>query len=169
MNDLKSWLENMTLIYKVIAIVFSGGILTFFFYFWKYIKVQWRFGRNLKREVYFLRTSDEKDLEAERRLLKKLNIFNISEGVVSISSSRKDIENLDKHAVYIIGYSSQYPAYKDLFESARYSKIPIIIFANQGEIKNSEHWKIFNEYIYCDVANTTNRLSIILLSTLKIL
>jgi len=168
MNDLKSWLENITLIYKVIAIVFSGGILTFFFYFWKYIKVQWRFGKNLRRKIYFIKTSEEKKLKPERTSLLKLKTFNLVEDIKDISTSTKDIQALDKNAVYIVGYSSQYSAYKELFDSAKHDNIPIIIFANQGEITAPEHWKIFNNYIYCDVANTTNRLAIILLSTLKI-
>lgn len=167
MNDLKTCLENMTLLYKVIAIIISGGILSFFVYFWKYIQVQWRFGKNLKREIYFLKTSGKHDLQAERKKMIDLNIFNISGDIKDISNSTKILQPINKNAVYIVGYDSDYPNYKELFALAKPS-VPIIIFADQREIQKAEHWKIFNGYIYCDVANTTHRLAIILLNTLKI-
>ncbi|WP_446011442.1 hypothetical protein [Candidatus Electrothrix sp.] len=147
-----------------IATVLLGG---FFFYFRRYIKVQWRFRKNLKREVYFLKTSGKHDLQAERKKLIDLNVFNIAGEVKDISMSTKILQPINKNAVYIVGYDTDYTRYKELFESAKPS-VPIIIFADQREIQKSEHWTIFNEYIYCDVANTTHRLAIILLNTLKI-
>ncbi len=163
-------LGNIALLHWIyIAIVSLIPLGGFAFYFWRYIKVQWRFGKNLRRNIYFIKTSEEKKLKIERDSLVKVNTFNIIEDIKDISTSIKDIQALDKNAVYIVGYSSRYPEYKELIDSVKHDNIPIIIFADQGEIKpGSGHWEIFNGYIYCDVANTTNRLAIILLNILKI-
>ena len=170
MNDLKTWLENMALIYKVIAILFSGGILTFFAVCWRYIRVQWRFGKNLRRKIYFLKTAEEEKIKTARGNLADLKMFNIVNDIKDVSNNTNSLQSLAKNAVYIVRYSSHYPAYKELFDFAKHKdNIPIIIFADQGEIKpDSGHWEIFNGYIYCDVANTTNRLAVILLNILKI-
>jgi len=74
----------------------------------------------------------------------------------------------------IHGFKEQYRYDKvkqqilSVIDKAESKKIPVIIYAKQGEIKNLEHWEIFNGYIFCDVANTPNRLVIILLNILKI-
>ncbi|MCI5207961.1 MAG: hypothetical protein D3910_04035 [Candidatus Electrothrix sp. ATG2] len=167
MNDLKTWLENMALIYKVIAILFSGGILTFFVLFWRYIRVQWRFGKNLRRKIYFLKTTGEKPLTSELDSLHKLKMFNLVEDIKDISVSIKNLQALETNAVYIVGYSEQYDKYDKLIQSAENFRIPIIFFANFEEI-TKEHRALFNDSIFCDVANTTRRLAIILLNTLKI-
>jgi cell division protein FtsX len=167
MNNIISGLEKIAFVHwvAVLLVAVSG----FLFYLWRYVKVQWRFGKNLRRKIYFIKTSEEKKLKLERDSLVKLKTFNLVEDIKDISISIKDLQALDRNAVYVVGYSSQYSAYKELVDSAKHDNIPIIIFADQGEIKpESGHWKIFNDYIYCDVANTTNRLAIILLNTLKI-
>ena len=100
--------------------------------------------------------------------LKNLNIFNIEEDIKDISRNTNLLQNMNNNAVHIVGYNEQYNSYNELFSVAKQHKIPIIIFANAGEIKSQEHWKIFNSYIYCDVANSTNRVAIILINIMKI-
>jgi len=141
-------------------LVIGGALL----YFWKYIKSQWRFGKNLRRKIYFLKSSDDKNLQTQRDKLKSLNLFNIEEDIKDISKKLDVLQNLKDTAVYIIGYDKDYD-YTELFRKAESKNIPIIIFANSGEITD---WSVFNSYIYCDVANTTNRVTILLLNILKI-
>lgn len=135
-------------------------------YVWRYVKSQWRFGKNLKRKIYFLKTSDNKNLQTQKDRLKELGLFNLEEDIKDISKSLDVLQNLKDNAIYIASYSNKYE-YKKLFNEVKNKKIPIIIFAHQEEIKKSD-WDLMNNYIYCDVANTTNRLAIILLNTLKI-
>ncbi|WP_020588453.1 hypothetical protein [Desulfobacter curvatus] len=152
-----------------ILYVFLPGSLIAFCWFRKYIKIQIRFGRNLKRKIYFLKTSEAKKLSVEKNTLSKLKIFHLDKNIRDISDNLKELQTLKKKAVYIIGYDDGYNKYKDLFDEAKGANIPIIVFANSGEIKKEEHWDIFNEYIYCDVANTTNRVAVILMSIMKII
>lgn len=148
-------------IYGILVFLLGGGL-----YFWRYIKSQFRFGKNLKRKIYFLKTSNEKDLQNEKDLLNKLNLFNIESDIKDISGNLIKLQNLNSNAIYIVGYDKNYTKYKEIIDDAKQRDIPVIIFAKQGEIK--DHWGIFNGYIYCDVANTSNRLAIIILNILKI-
>ena len=156
------WLGHMSLLIWVTSTLMI--LLGFLLYFWKYIKSQWRFGKNLRRKIYFLKTSNDKNLQTQRDKLKSLKLFNLEEDIKDVSEKLDILQNFKDNAVYIIGYEKNYD-YKDLFSKAENKKIPIIIFANAGEIND---WDLFNDYIYCDVANTTNRLTIILLNILKI-
>lgn len=158
-------LGNIALLHWIwISIVSIGA---FSFYFWRYIAVQLRFGNNLRRNIYFIKTSEEKKLIRERDTLAKLKMFNLIEDIKDISTSIKDIHSLERNAVYIIGYSKQYNQYNELIQIAENFRIPIIFFANFNEI-TSEHRALFNDSMFCDVANTSRRLAIILLNTLKI-
>ncbi|SMD12665.1 hypothetical protein SAMN02746065_14215 [Desulfocicer vacuolatum DSM 3385] len=88
--------------------------------------------------------------------------------IKDISDNLKELQTFRKNAIYIVGYDNGYDKYKALFDTAQNNNIPIIMFANPGEIKKKEHWDTFNGYIYCDVTNTTNRVAIILMSMMKI-
>lgn len=140
----------------------------FLLYFWRYVKSQWRFGSNLKRKVYFLKTSEDKKLQTQRDRIKGLGLFNLESDIKDIKDSLDILQNLKDNAVYIVGYDKKYN-YDKLFKKAELKNIPVLIFANQGEIKKNEDWELFNNYIYSDVANTTNRLVVILLNIFKIL
>ena len=158
-------LGNIALLHWVATVLVL--LSSFFLYFRRYIQVQLRFGNNLRRKIYFLKTSEKKTLQSERDSLCKLKVFNIVEDIKDISESIKNLQALDKNAVYIIGYSEQYDKYSQLIQSAENARIPIIFFANFEEI-TKEHRTLFSDSIFCDVANTSRRLTIILLNTLKI-
>jgi hypothetical protein len=163
MNNLKTFLSDISLIWWIIStFIIGSGILI---YFCKYIKVQWRFAKNLKKKIYFLKTSNDKNLQTQRDKIKNLHLFNIEEDIKDISSNLTVLQNLKNNAVYVVGYNKDYD-YNNLFTEVKNNEIPIIIFANQGEIKKD--WNLFNNYIYCDISNTTNRLAVILLNILKI-
>ncbi len=163
METIINFLTAISLCQWLIAFVILPFV-GFFIYFWKYLKAQFRFGLNLKRRIYFLKTSEIKKLNAEKDTLSQLGLFNldaikdISEDLVAIQSFP-----VKTNAVYVVGYDERYGLFKELFESAKFYNNPIIILAGPGEIKKDEHWKIFKEYIYCDVVNSTNRVGIILL------
>ena len=166
-KTISEFLTNLSLFHWAFFVFFASS-LAFFCWFWKFIKIQIRFGKNLKRTVYFLMTSEAKKLDTEKNTLNKLEIFNLDKEVKDISINDKVLQTVKKNAVYIVGYDNEYDKYVDLFATARNTMIPIIVFANPGEIKKKEHWDIFNGYIYCDVANTTNRIAMILMSMMKI-
>lgn len=144
-------------------------IVPFFVYFWKYIKTQIRFWKNLRRKIYFLKTSALKDLQNEKDLISNLNTFNIDSDIKDISWNVHKVDNLENKSVYIVWYDENYEKYSELFNHARINKIPLIIYAKQWEIKKPEHWELINNYIYWDVANTPNRIAVMILNILKIL
>jgi hypothetical protein len=142
---------------------------SFCFYFRLYLKFQWRFGCNLRRKVYFLKTAADKNLQAERDTIKKLGFFNIVDDIKDITTEIKLLQNIDTKAIYIIGYSVKYN-FQGLFNEIKKHDNFVIIYAKQNEIpKDHPHLRIFNNYIYCDIANTTNRIAIILMGILKII
>ena len=157
-----SWLGDLSLfIWLVGAVVIMGGSLM---YFWRFLSAQWRFGKNLRRKVYFLKTSDVKNLQTQKDKVKALKLFNVEDDIKDISQQLVVLQTLKDNAVYIVGYDKDYD-YSELIETAKANNIPIIIFAAAGEIRD---WSLFNSYIYCDVANTTNRVAIILLNIMHV-
>jgi len=158
------FIGDLSLLHWII-IVAVPVFLSVIYYFFKWIRMQFRFGRNLKRKVYFLKSSKLKSLQVQKDKIKNLQLFNLEEDIKDISEKLDVLQNLKDNAVYIVGYDPEYN-YKELFNEAKTKNIPIIIFANQEEIKKD--WDLFNGYIYCDIANTTNRLGIILLNILHI-
>jgi len=166
LQQIWEYIGALSLVYWIIII--GIAILLWSLYIWRYLKLQLRFARNLKRRIYFLKTSDDKNLQTEKDLIKKIQLFNIEKDIKDISKDLKVLQNLNPNAVFIAGYNPEYSLYSDLLFKAKNENIPIIIFAKQNEIKNQDHWKNFNDYIYCDVANTSNRLSVVLLNILMI-
>lgn len=165
-QNIWSALESLSLVHWLI--VLGIAIASALVYVWRYLRLQYGFARNLKRHIYFLQTSDDKNLQTERDLIKKIALFNVEHDIKNISESLKPLQNLHSRSVFIVGYNPTYNLYKELFDEARRKNIPVIIFAKQSEIKEAEHWKVFNGYVYCDVANTSNRLTVILLNNLMI-
>lgn len=160
------YIKTLSLVHWIVII--SIIILSWSLYIWRYLKLQFRFAKNLKRKIYFLKVSIDKNLQTEKDLIKKIKLFNIEEDIKDISKDLKALQSLNSNAVFIVGYDQKYLLYSDLLTEAKSKNIPVIIFAKQGEIRNQDHWKNFNDYIYCDVANTSNRLSVILLNILMI-
>jgi hypothetical protein len=169
MNFLQStWeiLESLSFIHWLIilAVALSSGLI----YVWRYVRLQYGFARNLKRRIYFLKTSNSKSLQTERDMIGKVALFNIEGDIKDVSQDLKPLQNCRSRATFIVGYDPEYSRFGELVNEARSKNIPVIIFAKQGEIKKPEHWEVFNGYIYCDVANTSNRLAVILLNILMI-
>lgn len=165
---LKIWEFIGTLSLMHWLIIIGVALLSWLLYIWRYLRLQFRFAKNLKRKVYFLKTSDDKGLQTEKDLIKKIKLFNVENDIKDISVDLKVLQNLKSNAVYVVGYNSDYSLYDNLLSEAKNKNIPIIIFARQGEIKEAKHWASFNGYICCDVANTSNRLLIILINILMI-
>ena len=135
--------------------------------FWRYLKSQWRYARNLKRKVYFLATSTDGKLQTPKGVIKNINLFRVDNEIKDISNQLDILQTLDSNAVYIVSYDENFD-FASLIKKAADKKIPVIIFARQGEIKNADHFKIFNDYIFCDIVNTTKRIAVILMAMFKI-
>ena len=88
--------------------------------------------------------------------------------IYTVSDDPKVLQLMEKHSLFVIGYDANYSKYKELIDKAQENNTPIIIYAKQGEIKDSKHWDLFNNYIYCDVANTSSRLTVTILNTMYI-
>ena len=160
-------MEYITNVFSILSK--SAIVLRWIPYALRSLRSQLRFGKNLKRTVYFLKTSGEVNLQSQKERLKNLQLFNL-DGEIKDISNHQDIDilqSLDDNAVYIVGYKDGYD-YEKLFSYAKSKKIPIIIFAPHRTKRIEGAWELFGGYIYCDVANTTNRLAIILLNVLKI-
>ncbi len=159
-------LGSLSLIHwlAVLGVAVISGLV----YVWRYLRLQYGFACNLKRRVYFLKTSTSKNLQTERDMIRRISLFNIEDDIKDVSQDLKPLQNLRSRAAFVVGYDSEYSRLGELVNEARSKNIPVIIFAKQGEIKKPEHWEVINGYIYCDVANTSNRLAIILLNMLMI-
>lgn len=168
--DLWKTLGDISTLHWIIGILIIVilALIPFFLFIKRYIRLQFRFARNLTRKIYFLKTSDLKNLQTEKDALKDIKIFNIEDDIKSISNDLTVLQKMQKHSAFVIGYDPNFDMYADLIKHACDRKIPVIIFARQGEIQNPEHWKAFNSYICCDIANTTNRILVILINTLMI-
>lgn len=164
----KIWsrLGDLSLIHWLVGFIIIIASSTI--YYFRLLKIQNRLAKNLKRKVYFLKTHASKDLQNERDQVREVGIFNIEEDIKDISKSCKVLQNLKDSCVFIVGYYKNYAKYSELINLTKNQKIPVIIFAKHGEIKKQTHWKIFNDYIYCDVANSSNRIVVILLNILMI-
>lgn len=164
---MKEFIENISLIQWII-----GGIITalipFLIFIRKYVILQFRFANNLRRKIYFLRLEDSAPLISERELISKTKLFNVEKDIYTVSDDPKVLQLMEKHSLFVIGYDASYSKYKELIDKAQENHTPIIIYAKQGEIKDSKHWDLFNNYIYCDVANTSSRLTVIILNTMYI-
>ena len=166
----KGWdiLSSISLVRGIgITVATLAGV--FSIYFWRYLKGQLKLGKNLKRKIYFLTTSNVISLQAEKDNIKEIGLFNIENETKDISDGLKELQPLDKRAVYIVGYDENYgnKKYKDLINRVENNGIPIIIFSGREKITPKD-WEVFRSYIYCDIANTTNRLAILLLNMLNI-
>ena len=164
-ENIKIFLETLKSINLIYFLVVP--FLGFLAYIWKFLYIQFRFAKNIKKKIYFFKTSDKNNMQTEKDLIKEIEFFNVISDIKDISSSTKAVQNCSKDAVYIVGYSAEYGHYKELIKFAQSHGIPIIIFAKQGAIQEG-HFKFFNEYIYCDVANTSARLAMILMNILMI-
>ena len=71
-------------------------VISFMFVYWKYLRTELRFAKNLKRKIYFLKTSEEKTLQTEKGTIKNLRLFNIEEEITDISNGAKTIAKLQK-------------------------------------------------------------------------
>lgn len=164
---MKEFIENISLIQWII-----GGIITalipFLIFIRKYVILQFRFANNLRRKIYFLRLEDSAPLVSERELISKTKLFNVEKDIYTVSDDPKVLQLMEKHSLFVIGYDANYSKYKELIDKAQENNTPIIIYTKQGEIKDSKHWDLFNNYIYCDVANTSSRLTVIILNTMYI-
>lgn len=167
MQNLINFLENISLLEWLIITVVMVLIPTAIF-LWKYLILQFRFANNLRRRVYFLKINGKHSLEIERNLLKDTRLFKVEDTIYEIGDDLRIFQQTGTHCLYVIGYDPNFSGYKGIIEKASQSNIPVIIFAEQGEIKETEHWEIFNSYIYCDVANTSSRLTVIILNTMYI-
>ena len=145
------------------------ALISISIYAWRYLKSQFKFIKNLKRKIYFLKTSNVLNLQAEKGYIKKVGLFNIDDQIKDVSNDYnfRTLQSLKSNAVYIVGYDKNYQSYKSLLRKAESSNIPILILSKPNEV-TAEHFEFFNSYIYCDVANTTNRLVVMLLNMLKI-
>ncbi len=166
-GDFWDLLNNLSLIQWLIvgSIVVGPSII----YFCRFLRFQWIFAGNLKRKIYFLKTHISRDLQNERDQLVKVGLFNIERDIKNIEKDLRALQNIQEFCVLVVGYHREYKYFKELFAYAIPKSVPIIIYAKQGEIRDSSHWETFNNYIYCDVVNYPNRLAIILLNTLMII
>lgn len=160
-------ISDISTVQWVIGIIVLIIIPTLIFA-WKYLVLQFRFANNLRRKIYFLKLNDEKPLVVERNLLSNTKLFNVEKDIYTISNDPKILQLMDKHSLFVIGYDPDYDKYEELINKAKDTNTPIVLFAKQGEIKDTKHWELFNGYIYCDIANTSSRLTVIILNTMYI-
>jgi len=136
------------------------------FYFWRYIRLQIRIARNLKRRVYFLESAHSRKIEIEQDSVYDLHLFNIDEEIKDISYDVQSLQSLKNRLAYVVGYEQEYN-YHALFDGARRSRTPIIIIADGDEITDKARL-LFDSYLYCDVATNSRELKAALLEALYI-
>lgn len=157
MNILESISNFFTfrdLIVFVIGLIPSGYIIYKLVAF--LTRKEIRLFNNLKRKVYVLSTDSSQSLQREKSLLQTNGFFTIHDEIISLSDIGV-LETLNNSSVFVIGYSKSFKNYKEIISRAKRNSIPVVFFASPGEIID-EHMKLFREYPYFEMCNSTARL-----------
>ncbi len=106
------FLENISLIHWLIGIIIV--LIPIAIYFMKYIILQIKFARNLRRKIYFIKLNDSKPLTTERTLISNTHLFNVEKEIYSISNDPKILQLMNKHSLFVVGYDNGYERDEDL-------------------------------------------------------
>lgn len=167
MENILAFLASLQL-YRATLFIIVPTLIVGVMCFQRWVKLQIRFGRNLRRTVYFFNPENSVNLQPQKDQAIKLGLLKIDNDIKDIRSENTLVlQNLKEKAIYVVGYKKNF-GYEKLIAWATDRKIPIIIFAKPGEIEGV-HLILFNSYIYCDMVNTSNRLMTTLINILNII
>ena len=120
---------------------------------------------NLKRPIMII-SSLGKDMKFEADLLRNSGFFKI---VDEPSNDLRNLDNIHKYSLLIIGYSKEGKVLSTAVQATRNFNVPIIIYANQGEIdSNGEDMDLIRGYHLAEIANSPLRLMNLIFSILSI-
>jgi len=106
------------------TIVVSSLFFTFFIF-----KKQWRQHKNLKRPIkIFYAKGQSLNMQVETRTLRDSGFFNIPE---EPTDNYQDCHNISNHGLVIVGYTPGMPGLKDILDSVKIKKIPLIVYTKE--------------------------------------
>ena len=143
-------LDIYSYVILLIGLVIGVGACISFIYF--FFKKEWRLFQNRRRPIMIFRSADQ-NMGVAFNLLQDTKLFKVEEP----TENYQDSIRLNKHSLVIIGYSSGMNGFKDIVESAKQKRIPIIVYAKPSDISD-EDMKILNDYCYYSICNIPLRL-----------
>jgi len=160
------FIENISLSWKVlntlvdavgwfiVAVVIITAITTFIAWIKGILKPLWRLGLGLSRKKITVIAS-QKDSESLVNLIKDSHIFT-TKNIFRIISE-EDSEDIKKANVILFKYSGAPFTLKEVLEK-KHDDSAIVIYAKQGEIQDSEDWKLMHKCRNISVCNLKGRL-----------
>lgn len=162
-NNLASAIQCISFLTSVkdflLDIRFLSGIAITLIGFYIFIfKKEIRLSRNLKKEIYFLKTDPSQYLDTEIERLKANKLFNVHQTAIDISKNIRNLETKD-NAFLVLAYNNRYSSvkYEKVLEYSFNKKIPLICYSKE-DITNKIHKKMFKDHPYTDICNTPTRL-----------
>jgi len=137
------WLFGILLI----ILLFLRKTLVFI---WRTIQREWRLHKGLSRPIMIVipkekERENSENMKEERKLMKNSGIFNISEDDYYASESF-EVEN---HSLIILGYCQGMENVKEVIDSAKKKKIPLIVYTFRKYIDRSDPNKeLIDNYKY---------------------
>lgn len=133
----------------------AGGIITSIAFFKYLYKKEFRIFRNLNRPVYIFTSDNSLNLRNEYDTLKQTKLCKtISQPEIL---ELKSLDKIDKYSVVIIGYSSSFTEYSQVFAYLKNKGIPIIIYAPNERV-TPEHMNLIKQYLYCELCIIPSRI-----------
>lgn len=123
----------------------------FAIWFYFFCRKEHRLFKNIKRPIGIISTGSDKPMTHEANLLKRVKFFNVTDPY----SDNRAVDLLNGKRLVIIGYSAS-QHFRDAYAAAKQAKIPVIIYAKQGEIQDD--WQLIESYSNYTICNTPLRL-----------
>lgn len=143
------------------AIPFIGRIFSFLWGVWLICKKDFRLIQNLSRPIMVIDSSG-KDINLVIALIKDAGFFRLENS----SNTAQNLDRIKKHSMVVVGYTKSESEISRIIDAVRAKSIPVIFFAEQGEISDEDKKKIHG-YSYAEIANSSFRLMNLIFSILS--
>lgn len=144
------------------AIPFIGRAFSFLWGVWLTCKKDFMLIQNLSRPIMVIGSSS-KDINLVIALIKDAGFFRLENS----SNTAQNLDRIKKHSIVVVGYTKGESEVSRIIDAVRANSIPVIFFAEQGEISDEDK-KLIYGYSYGEIANSPFRLMNLIFSILSI-
>jgi len=121
--------------------------------------------KNLKRPIMII-NSAQQDMKFEAGLLRNSGFFSIPDDP---NNDPRNLDDIKRYCLLILAYSKETAIFNSAIQAARNSKVPVIIYAKQGEIlPDGKDMDLIRGYYLAEIANSPLRLINLIFSILSI-
>lgn len=121
--------------------------------------------KNLKRPIMII-NSAQQDMKFEAGLLRNSGFFSIPDDP---SNDLRNLDDIKRYCLLILAYSKETAIFNSAIQAARNSKVPVIIYAKQGEIlPDGNDMDLIRGYYLAEIANSPLRLINLIFSILSV-